>query len=456
MKKILLVFFILTTAITFSQNYNPVINYYINGTPTNGVKINTNLPFADGYGMPTLIIEGYDYHSGNTIGLILTYYVYNNIFLKKSVSSFGGFTPEIKLFNENGKVIIFINEKRYFSRFSIRAYEKGKGLNDTHFQNWTITDELPTGTNETIVPYQNKFDGDVRFKDGIWDGSGNVGIGTNTPDRNLTVQGHVNIGGTTNGHLWVRHINGKEPTTANDGNLYLNYSNGKNVWIGGASGSDFVVPKGRIMIGRTSADAPLTVRGTTEDILGRFETATPSDKVKGIRINAKTTGDVFKYFDIALDAESDKAGLGIGTSSGNLPIGKTNLDVAQIVIDKNGGKVGIGTSNPDAKLAVNGTVHAKEVRVDLNNWPDYVFENNYNLPTLEEVEKQIKEKGHLPNIPSAEEVKKNGVQLGEMNKKLLEKIEELTLYTIQQEKDNKKLLSIIKKLEERISKLENK
>mgnify|MGYP000645717843 CR=1 FL=1 len=54
------------------------------------------------------------------------------------------------------------------------------------------------------------------------------------------------------------------------------------------------------MIGRTSADAPLTVRGTTEDILGRFETATPSDKVKGIRINAKTTGDVFKYFDIAI------------------------------------------------------------------------------------------------------------------------------------------------------------
>ncbi|MFY7672495.1 hypothetical protein ACOSP6_15545 [Tenacibaculum sp. MEBiC06402] len=114
------------------------------------------------------------------------------------------------------------------------------------------------------------------------------------------------------------------------------------------------------------------------------------------------------------------------------------------------GNVGIGTSNPDAKLAVNGTVHAKEVRVDLNNWPDYVFENNYKLPSLEEVEKQIKEKGHLSNIPSAEEVEKNGVQLGEMNKKLLEKIEELTLYTIEQEKRIKEL----EKQQEKIKELE--
>ena len=108
---------------------------------------------------------------------------------------------------------------------------------------------------------------------------------------------------------------------------------------------------------------------------------------------------------------------------------------------------------------------AEEVKVQLQaNWPDYVFDKAYKLSTLKEVEKHIIKKGHLPNIPSAEEVKKeDGIELGAMNTKLLEKIEELTLYTIQQEKDinkandnNEKLLSVIEKLEKRISKLEDK
>ncbi len=122
------------------------------------------------------------------------------------------------------------------------------------------------------------------------------------------------------------------------------------------------------------------------------------------------------------------------------------------------GNVGIGTANPDAKLSVNGTIHSKEVKVDLTGWPDYVFSKEYTLPSLYEVEKHINEKGHLQNIPSAKEVAKDGgIELGEMNRKLLEKIEELTLYTIQQQKEIdelKKENSLLKKLEERINKLE--
>jgi len=98
------------------------------------------------------------------------------------------------------------------------------------------------------------------------------------------------------------------------------------------------------------------------------------------------------------------------------------------------GNVGIGTSDPgEWKLAVNGKIRAKEIKVEAD-WSDYVFEENYPLMTLKEVENYIKEMGHLNNMPSAAEVKKDGINLGEINAKLLQKIEELTLYTIQQEK----------------------
>jgi len=95
------------------------------------------------------------------------------------------------------------------------------------------------------------------------------------------------------------------------------------------------------------------------------------------------------------------------------------------------GNVGIGTATPNAKLTVNGNIRAKEIKVETANWPDYVFAKDYQLPSLKETEQHIKEKGHLPGIPSAEEVKTNGVNLGEMNAKLLKKIEELTLILIQ-------------------------
>ncbi|SHI32434.1 hypothetical protein [Aquimarina spongiae] len=117
----------------------------------------------------------------------------------------------------------------------------------------------------------------------------------------------------------------------------------------------------------------------------------------------------------------------------------------ELAITKNG-MVGIGTTTPDSKLAVNGNIHAKEVKVDLIGWPDYVFENTYQLPTLDQIETHIKEKGHLQNIPSAQEVAENGIELGEMNKKLLEKIEQLTLYTIQQQKEIEELKEIVAKL----------
>ena len=102
------------------------------------------------------------------------------------------------------------------------------------------------------------------------------------------------------------------------------------------------------------------------------------------------------------------------------------------------------------QLFVKGGILTEEIRVNLkspSNWADYVFEENYTLPTLEEVECFIEENGHLPNVPSAETLSRDGLNLSEIAKIQQEKIEELTLYIIEQ---NKKL----NEQEERLNVLE--
>ncbi|CAH0336542.1 hypothetical protein FVB9288_02248 [Flavobacterium sp. CECT 9288] len=112
-----------------------------------------------------------------------------------------------------------------------------------------------------------------------------------------------------------------------------------------------------------------------------------------------------------------------------------------------GDKVGIGTTLPDEKLTVKGKIHTQEVKVDMAGplVPDYVFANEYKLQSLKEVETFIKQNKHLPEIPSAKEIETNGLYLAEMNMKLLQKIEELTLYVIEQEKKMQNLQDLIEK-----------
>lgn len=130
------------------------------------------------------------------------------------------------------------------------------------------------------------------------------------------------------------------------------------------------------------------------------------------------------------------------------------------------GKVLIGTSMNTAlsgcsdcneyRLFVKDGIKAEKIKVEnpsSNGWADYVFKKDYKLRSLEEVEKHISEKGHLPNIPSAKEVEKDGINLGEMDAKLLEKIEELTLYSIEQNKQLKSQSEEIKELREQVQQL---
>ncbi|SMD37012.1 hypothetical protein SAMN04488029_3190 [Reichenbachiella faecimaris] len=130
-------------------------------------------------------------------------------------------------------------------------------------------------------------------------------------------------------------------------------------------------------------------------------------------------------------------------------------DVERLRILQNG-SVGIGTSTTGThKLAVEGSIGAREIKVEASGWSDFVFYDSYKLRSLEEVEEHINEKGHLPEIPSEAEVTENGVNLGEMDAKLLQKIEELTLYLIEQNKELKTANQRIEQLEQKISQLEN-
>ncbi|NTE04324.1 hypothetical protein G6M26_06395 [Agrobacterium tumefaciens] len=155
------------------------------------------------------------------------------------------------------------------------------------------------------------------------------------------------------------------------------------------------------------------------------------------------------------------AWLGYGKASGIDLTAQNEIPNGNINLITSNGNVGIDTHTPKEKLSVNGKIRAHEVKVETSNWPDYVFEEGYQVGKLEELESYIKIHKHLPDMPSAKEVETNGIALGEMVKLQQLKIEELTLHLIEKDKqfiklkqaDEMKALALLQILE-RLKKLE--
>jgi len=173
-------------------------------------------------------------------------------------------------------------------------------------------------------------------------------------------------------------------------------------------------------------------------------------------------GTVIKAKKLALHDEPNSwYGFGIQSSQMRLQIGHTNArfsffagDNKEVMTVFGNGKIGIGTTAPQSELAVKGTITAQEVEVTINGWADYVFQNKYSLKPLPEVEQFIKKNKHLPEVPSEKEVRQNGNNLGKMDAILLQKIEELTLYAIDQNKSIEQLKKEIIVLNKKIENIE--
>ena len=176
-----------------AQVYLDIARASFTTTPVNGVKIKTNIPFAHAADMVSLEIKGYSYGLSAPLDLHLCFYLYSNdygaYFHIPNISSSGAHTPKILLAHEDGKVVIFIDEKVYHQKLYINAFS---GSNKpTYYTGWTIVDEPLTGSNTVEPIYKNSFKGEITLPGGKWTSAGNVGIGTDVPKEKLSVNGNI-------------------------------------------------------------------------------------------------------------------------------------------------------------------------------------------------------------------------------------------------------------------------
>lgn len=319
--------------------------------------------------------------------------------------------------------------------------------------------------------------------------SGQVGIGTTNPSHLL----HVNGGdlfvqsssglirfGYQGGNEWQMATTGGGADlrwyTTTDGGATITprhyFQQNGNVGIGGFSGPG--LPLGRLDVigaGTTASTNTFLLRNSNGDTLLRVR----DDGRIGISYNGSSYGRTLNLSGTGVNFYNTNDaffGGAIFPTDTSLVIWSNSGANNYLVLQPSWGNTGIGTYTPNAKLHLNGAmlignnaariatgyqlsvdgkIIAEEVRVELSGaWPDYVFANDYKLMPIDELEKTVRRQKHLPNIPSAAEVTaEKGIDLGDINKRLLEKVEELTLYIIELNNKNKALESRVQQLEKK-------
>jgi hypothetical protein len=279
------------------------------------------------------------------------------------------------------------------------------------------------------------------------DENGLVGIGTTTPSAVLTVNANNPIFQMRNANVDKGFIQ----LVDDDIKIGTNITNGSGKFVIRTNGADrlTVDGNGRVGIGVSGSLYPLKVNG--ECFFDGDVTMTGQAKSASYLIRSANPEIEFEETDMSLNAgakiqlESGVFKIGKGSNGGSIVIDANQVSgTKRFYLSKaNQFNFGTGIFAFGYTLSVEGKVIATDFTTQsIGTWPDYVFAPGYQLRPLSELRNFIKTNQHLPNIPPAAEIEKNGVQLGDMSKKLMEKVEELTLYILQ--------------LEERLAKLETK
>jgi len=263
--------------------------------------------------------------------------------------------------------------------------------------------------------------------------NGNVGMGTTNPAAKLHVWGNlddtrIQIEKEGSGYAQFGY------DTTGSYIFERNASNPFRIYTGGQERMRFT-SAGNVGIGTMNPGEKLAVNSGSINPIASFLNTNSAYSEIFVGGSISSNGSLVMGF----NQNNDFGYLGV--------CGDDLIGAGQGLVIADGGNVGIGTTNPQSKLAVNGTITAQEVVVTLDGWADYVFEDDYQSMPLDELEQSIKKNKHLPGIPSAEEVAANGVNVGEMQVKLLQKVEELTLYVIELKKENEQLKRRVESLE---------
>lgn len=439
------------TSTNGNNGHHNVMTFFVNGSSgTSSIRIATNIPYGSNNNT-TIQIKGNNSTAAININLQISWHYEEGQMRGLTASSGGYSTPNLFLLKDDqNKISIFLeNEYFYGTRFEVTAYANGLSENSTWYTNWQIESNSYTNFLQYLdygydpysdeegylglhnIYYNNKFQNvyatslysnylSSNSLSSSYVYAGNLSSWGNTSLNNLYLNGAISAnynGWKPYGMYFARHNNHFSQ------NAY--YQSG---WKSYAAGGEY---SSAVMIQTAAAD------GQAFKILADNTISAPNEN-----LNFSTLFNI--------------------TNTGNVGIGLDNVNpVHKLQVQGNtalNGRVMIGTIDAskaqDFALAVNGSAIFNKAVVKLyTNWPDYVFDPLYKLRPLSNLEEYIKKHKHLPEVPSAAEVGKDGVDIGATQAALLQKIEELTLYIIEQNKKSTELSAKLKALEAKLEKL---